>query len=137
VRAHSAAGWSGWTGFQSVTVPNPTPEVYNVHKGPGYIPPNGSGPCAPSSCPRVNFDVRNFPSGGGGWTVGVFKSNGAELYTSSVQFFPSADGTGTTGTYGNTSNWRSTGIVVADGNGPLYVRLCRSGTCYRSGDVGW
>ena len=108
-----------------------------MHKGPGYIPPNGSGSCASSPCPRVNFDVRNFPSGGGGWTVGVFKSNGSELYTSSVQFFPSADGSGTTGEYGNTANWRSTGIVVADGNGPLYVRLCRSGTCYRSGDVGW
>jgi hypothetical protein len=137
VRAHSAAGWSGYTAFESVTVPNPTPQVYNVHKGPGYRPPNGSGTCAVQACPRVNFDVRDFPSGGGGWTVGVYKSNGAEIYTSSVQFFPSADGSGTTGETGNTSNWRSTGIVVADGNGPLYVRLCRGGTCHRSGDVGW
>ena len=106
VRAESAAGWSAWVGPDSQSIPNPTPEVYNVHKGPGYIPPNGSGSCAFSPCPRVNFDVRNFPSGGGGWTVGVFKSNGAEIFTSGVQFFPSADGSGTTGETGNTSNWR-------------------------------
>ncbi|QIM22414.1 fibronectin type III domain-containing protein [Phycicoccus sp. HDW14] len=137
VRSHSAAGWSGWTNRITVTIPVPDPEVYNVHKGPGYIPPNGVGSCASSPCPRVNFDVRNFPAGGGGWTVGVYKSNGSELYTSSVQFFPSSDGTGTTGETGNTANWRSTGIVIANGNGPLYVRLCRGGTCYRSGDVGW
>ena len=54
-----------------------------------------------------------------------------------MQFYPSSDGSGTTGEYGNTSNWRSTGIVVANGNGPLYVRLCRAGTCHRSGDVAW
>ena len=62
VRAHSAAGWSGWTGFQSVTVPNPTPEVYDVRKGPNRVDPAGVGSCTYSpGCPEVDFSIRNFP----------------------------------------------------------------------------
>ena len=86
----------------------------------------------------MNFDVRHFPAGGGGWTVIVRRGgSGAELFTSSIQFFPSGDGTGTTGETGMTSNWRSTGIVIAEGGGSIYVQLCRSGTCYNSPAVGW
>ncbi len=42
--AHSAAGWSARPPGRS-TVPNPPPEVFNVHKGPPYRPPNAVGSC--------------------------------------------------------------------------------------------
>jgi hypothetical protein len=126
VRAHSAAGWSSWTGFQSVTVPTPTPDIVNVRKGPEMTVPNGYG-CTTDPCPKVDFDIRDFPTGGGGWTVTVFTGGGS--VTSSVQLFPTGSG--------SSYSWGTTGIVVDHGNGPVSVRLCRNGTCYRSNDVPW
>ncbi|MGG5258995.1 Ig-like domain-containing protein [Phycicoccus avicenniae] len=136
VRAHSDAGWSGWASA-TVNVPNPTPEVYNVRKGPGYSPPNAVGSCASSPCPRVYFDVRNFP-GGSRWSVSVV-SRSAGTVDSSVTFTVSPDGTGSSASTTGTSNYPSTGVVIADGNGPVFVRLCPrgGGTCRESAPVAW
>ncbi len=131
VRAQSDAGWSSWTGYSTVTIPNPPPTVYNVHTGPQMTVTNGSG-CTADPCPRVDFKIRDFPAGGGGWTVTVFTKNGS--YTSSVPFYPSGDGSGDST---NRGNYASSGIVVDDGNGPVSIRLCRGGTCHRSAAVGW
>ena len=122
VRSHSAAGWSGWTGYQSVTVPRPNPTVTNVHKGARIRVPNGSGSCAVSTCPKVLFDINDFPVGGGGWTVTVIYRGGS--FSSSVPLYPTGSG--------NSYSWGSSGMVVADGNAPVSVRLCRGGTCYTS-----
>jgi hypothetical protein len=127
VRAKSAAGWSNWTAYRSVKIPNPTPSVYNVHKGPYRIATRGSGSClrAPG-CPSVLFDIKNFPGGGGGWDVTIFTGGGSadsgtKLYVNGA---------------GNGYSWEGW-IGVAPGNGPVSVRLCRSGTCHRSGNVSW
>ena len=47
------------------------------------------GPARSGGCPRVNFDVRNFPAGGGGWSVTVRRGgSNAELFTSSRPVLP-------------------------------------------------
>lgn len=127
VRAHSAAGWSGWTA-KTVVVPNPTPKVTNVRKGQRVIASNGNGSCAGNPCPKVVFDIENFPTGGGSWTVHLITRGGAGGYTSGT-------GLDVTGS-GNSYNWPSY-VVSADGNGPVGIRLCRGGTCYESPLVAW
>ncbi|HEY7718077.1 MAG TPA: fibronectin type III domain-containing protein [Pedococcus sp.] len=64
VRAQSAAGWSGWTNFDSVSIPPPDPQVYNLRKSAGrYVDPSGGGSCSSSpGCKKVVFDVRDFPA---------------------------------------------------------------------------
>jgi hypothetical protein len=88
--------------------------------------PNGSG-CTTDPCPKVEFDIRDFPTGGGGWTVTVFTGGGS--VTSSALLHPTGSG--------NSYTWGTTGIVVDHGNSPVSVRLCRGGTCYRSNNVSW
>ena len=73
--------------------PNPPPEVYNVHKGPGYRPTERQRHlrrCRPArgSTSTCATSRRRRTAG----RSGCSESNGAEIYTSSVQFFPSADG---------------------------------------------
>ena len=64
VRSHSAAGWSGWTGFVDVTIPPPAPAVVNVRRGTYDWSSNASGSCSYApGCPQIFYDVRNFPSG--------------------------------------------------------------------------
>ncbi|HMM94890.1 Ig-like domain-containing protein [Phycicoccus sp.] len=128
VRAHSAAGWSSWTGFQSVTVPAPTPSVVNVHKGPNAVDPNGIGSCRVSpGCPKVLFDIKDFP-GSTTWSVTVFTRGGAGSVNSGSPLNVNGGGNG--------YSW-SGYVIVANGNGPVSVRLCRGGTCHTSNQVSW
>jgi hypothetical protein len=115
VRAHSAAGWSGWAS-RTVNVPNPQPAISNVHKGNRYVPPNGVGSCATNPCPSVRFDISNFAPNSS-WRVTAFYRAGS--VSSSVPLVVNGSGNGYT--------WNTQGLVVADGNGPLFVRLCPSG----------
>ncbi len=64
VRAHSAAGWSGWAS-RTVNVPNPQPEVTGLRKGPSAYDPNGQGRCTSPSggCFRPTFNYANLPPG--------------------------------------------------------------------------
>ncbi|WP_157622390.1 Ig-like domain-containing protein [Nostocoides sp. Soil756] len=128
VRAHSAAGWSSWTGFQSVTVPAPTPSIVNVHKGPNAVDPNGIGSCRVSpGCPKVLFDIKDFP-GSTTWSVTVFTRGGAGSVNSGSPLNVNGGGNG--------YSW-SGYVIVANGNGPVSVRLCRGGTCHTSNQVSW
>ncbi|GIL34755.1 Ig-like domain-containing protein [Phycicoccus sp. DTK01] len=137
VEAHSDAGWSDPVSRQ-VTVPAPPPpdpSVYNVRKTPGYIPPNATGSCTTKACPRVSFDVKDFPGGGGGWDVYfISRASPSPGFHSSTPFNVSGDGTGSST---NRSNWSSQGYVLDDGNGPVIVRLCRGGTCHESAPTPW
>jgi hypothetical protein len=128
VRSHSAAGWSAWTGFSDVAIPNPTPQIVNVRQGPKINVNNGSATCASNPCPRVDFDIRDFPVGGGGWTV-ITDSARTSPTTSGRPLYPTGSG--------NTYSWGSTGMVINNGNSPVWVRLCRNGTCYESQPVPW
>ena len=64
VRAYSVAGWSAWTAYVSVTVPQPNPDVYNLRKsGKRYVDPSGQGSCSYSpGCFKVLFSIRDFPA---------------------------------------------------------------------------
>ncbi len=64
VRAHSAAGWSGWTGYDSVDYPNPPPSVFDVRKGPRTVAGRGTPGCTTyPGCPRVIFSWQDMPAG--------------------------------------------------------------------------
>ncbi|MBM6401277.1 Ig-like domain-containing protein [Phycicoccus sonneratiae] len=128
VEAHSAAGWSAPVSRQ-VVVPRPDPQVVNVHKGPHIRVPNGTGSCANNPCPKIEFDIQDFPVGGGTWTVTALYDGGRTTFTSSVRLTPTGSG--------NSYTWPSTGMVVADTAGPLAMRLCRGSTCYTSAYVAW
>ncbi|PKW27936.1 Ig-like domain-containing protein [Phycicoccus duodecadis] len=130
VRARSSDGAadSGWAGA-TVNVPNPTPEIYNVRKGTNGTDPNGIGSCRYSpGCPRVLFDIRSFP-GNTSWKVRVWTGGG--YVDSSVTLV--------TNGAGNDYSWPTTGVIVANGNGPVAVRLCPvgGGACYTSSYVSW
>ncbi len=127
VRAHSVAGWSGWTGFQSVTVPPPDPQVINVHPGTYRVDPNGYGSCTYSpGCPEIDFEIRDFPTG--------------QNYT--VQCISATAGDRTSG-----STLRTTGpssyswvgrCLFARGVGPVTVQLKQGGTVVAQGtDPSW
>ena len=120
VRAHSAAGWSGWTGFQSVTVPNPTPEVYDVRKGPNRVDPAGVGSCTYSpGCPEVDFSIRNFPPNTT-WSVDCQSAQaGGFVSRSRLTVNGSGDGYSWVGR-----------CLFADGTGPTTVRLFNASGSY-------
>jgi hypothetical protein len=63
VKAFSVAGGSGWTGYASVTIPPPNPDVYNLRKSSNrYVDPSGQGSCSYSpGCHKVVFNIRDFP----------------------------------------------------------------------------
>ena len=126
VRAHSAAGWSSWTGFQSVTVPPPDPRVYNVRKGPNRVDPNGVGSCTYSpGCPEINFDISDFPPNQT-FTVECqsaragSRTSGSPLYT---------DGSG------NGYSWVGR-CLFADGTGPVTV-VVHNANASASGSAPW
>ena len=76
VRAHSAAGWSDWTAFDSASIPQPTPTV-KVHKGTscGTKPCVGTGSCSTSSCAWVAVKTADF----GGSVTCSFKADGKSV----------------------------------------------------------
>ena len=76
VRAHSAAGWSAWTAFDSATIPPPSPSV-TVHKGTscGVKPCVGTGSCSTSSCSWIAVKTANF----GGSVTCSFKADGRSV----------------------------------------------------------
>jgi hypothetical protein len=77
VRTHSAAGWSGWAGPSSRSIPKPPPTVYNVRRGPWGVASRGFGDCVNPSigCPSVNFSIKDFPAGST-WSVTCDSNNG-------------------------------------------------------------
>ena len=127
VRAHSAAGWSGWTAFRSVTVPNPPPDVYNVRKSQQrYVDPGGQGSCSYSpGCPEVLFDIRDFP-GGSVWSVEC-RSTNAGGFTSSSRL--------TVAPGGNSYAW-SGRCLFGNNVGTVTVRLF-NGSGSHSGSTNW
>ena len=76
VRAHSAAGWSAWTAFDSATIPQPSPSV-TVHKGTscGVKPCVGTGSCSTSSGAWIAVKTANF----GGSVTCSFKADGQSV----------------------------------------------------------
>ncbi len=76
VRAHSAAGWSDWTAFDSAAIPQPSPKV-TVHKGTscGTKPCVGTGSCSTSSCAWVAVRTADF----GGSVTCSFKADGKSV----------------------------------------------------------
>ena len=126
VRAHSAAGWSDWTGFQSVTVPPPDPRVYNVRKGPNRVDPNGVGSCtyAPG-CPEIDFDIADFPPNQS-FTVEC-QSARAGSRTSGSPLYSNATGNG--------YSWVGR-CLFADGVGPVTV-VVHNANASASGSAPW
>ena len=124
VRAHSAAGWSALDRLPvGHRAHRRTPEVFNVHKGPDRIAPNGVGSCTCRPVPGVNFDISQLPAGGGGWTVEC-QSARAPSRTSAIQLYPNGAAPATPGVGGACSptDWAVTGIVVnANGLSPVSV----------------
>ena len=126
VRAHSAAGWSPWTGFQSVTVPPPDPRVFNVRKGPNRVDPNGVGTCTYSpGCPEINFDISDFPPN----------------QTFTVECQSARAGSRTSGSplrtdgSGNGYSWVGR-CLFADGTGPVTV-IVHNANASASGSAPW
>jgi hypothetical protein len=60
VRAHSAAGWSGWTAYASRSIPEPVPSV--TVRNPGKHRTGGS--CDNyASCYEIQWSIKNFKPG--------------------------------------------------------------------------
>jgi hypothetical protein len=126
VRAHSAAGWSGWTGFQSVTVPPPDPRVYNVRKGPNRVDPGGVGSCTYSpGCPEVDFDISDFPGN---------QSFQVRCQSARAGGFVSASPLITNGS-GNGYTWNGR-CLFANGVGPVTITVF-NGNASASGSAPW
>ena len=126
VQAESAAGRSGWAGPSSQSIPNPTPDVYNVRKGPYGVDPNGQGSCSYSpGCPRVLFDIRDFPPGST-WSVDC-QSARAGGFVSSSRLTVNGSGTG--------YSWNGM-CLFGNGTGPVTIRLF-NGSGSHSGSTPW
>lgn len=104
VRAKSAAGWSGWTATESVTIPNPPVIKVTVLKG-DPCPPGGcftaSGSCTSSACHYIAVRSENLSGGAnchfqangsdvGGW---VDMSIGANQTKQSLNYYGFPGGT--------------------------------------------
>ncbi|WP_353951838.1 fibronectin type III domain-containing protein [Knoellia sp. S7-12] len=62
ITAYSAGGASPVLTMTRRTADPPAPEIYNVGPSPEeYNDPVGVGTCRTSTCPKVNYSVRNFP----------------------------------------------------------------------------
>ena len=120
VRANSAAGWSAWVGPDSQSIPNPTPEVYDVRKGPNRVDPAGVGSCTYSpGCPEVDFSIRNFPPNTT-WSVDCQSAKaGGFVSRSRLTVNGSGDGYSWVGR-----------CLFADGTGPTTVRLFNASGSY-------
>ena len=126
VRSHSAAGWSAWTGFQSVTVPPPAPRVYNVRKGPNRVDPGGVGSCTYSpGCPQVLFDISSFP-GNQSFQVRCESARAGGFVSSSPLVTNGA---------GNGYTWNGR-CLFADGVGPVTITVF-NGNASASGSAPW
>ncbi|MBM6403529.1 fibronectin type III domain-containing protein [Phycicoccus sp. CSK15P-2] len=130
VRSQSAAGWSDWTAYESVTVPNPPPpdpQVYNVRKsGQRYVDPNGQGSCSRSpGCPEVLFDIRDFPPNST-WNVRC-RSDNAGGFVSSSQL--------RVGGGGNGYSWGGR-CLFGNNVGRVYIDLF-NGSGTHTGSVFW
>ncbi len=114
VRSHSAAGWSAWTGFQSVTVPPPDPQVVNVRPGTYRVDPAGVGSCTRSpGCPEIDFDVRDFTSAGTYRVRCISRTAGDRISGSPLTINPP-----------NSYSWVGR-CLFARGTGPVTVALLR------------
>ena len=127
VRAHSVDGWSGATaGVRATTVPEPkNPEIYNVRSnGTG----TGGGSCT-GGCPKMDFDIRDFP-GNTSWTITCQHSSpNASDFTSVSPV--------NVGPAGNGYSWA--GYCVFDKGlvGNARIKLSRGGTTHFSPWVPW
>jgi hypothetical protein len=66
VRAKSAAGWSGWTGYKSVAIPDPPQPKVTVFKGDSCGAGGchtASGSCSSSACHYVSVRSENLSGG--------------------------------------------------------------------------
>ena len=128
VRAHATpSGWSPAAGPRAATtVPEPkNPEIYNVRSNGSGI---GGGSCA-SGCPKMDFDIRDFP-GSTSWTITCQHSSpNASDFTSSSPV--------NVGPAGNGYTWA--GYCVFDKGlvGDARIVLSRGGEVVRSNWVAW
>ncbi|KGN31179.1 fibronectin-binding protein [Knoellia sinensis KCTC 19936] len=128
VRAHATpTGWSAPTaGERATTVPEPkNPEIYNVRaNGTG----TGGGSCV-SGCPKMDFDIRDFP-GNTSWTITCQHSSpNANDYTSGS--------TVNVGPAGNGYSWAGYCVFDKGLAGNARIRLTRGGTTHFSPWVPW
>ncbi|WP_332027659.1 Ig-like domain-containing protein [Pedococcus sp.] len=127
VKAFSAAGGSGWTGYASVTIPPPNPDVYNLRKsGNRYVDPSGQGSCSYSpGCYKVVFNIRDFPANTS-WQVNC-RSDATGWRTSSSPLVVNGSGNG--------YSW-SGSCLYGNNVGNVTVRLDRGGQSV-SGSMFW
>jgi hypothetical protein len=128
VRAHATpSGWSEVTGpREATTVPEPkNPEIYNVRaNGTG----TGTGSCA-SGCPKMDFDIRDFP-GSTSWTITCqHTSKNASDFTSTSPV--------NVGPAGNGYSWAGYCVFDKALVGDARIRLSRGGTTHYSPWVPW
>ena len=88
-------GWSDWTGWERVSIPNPQPDIYNVHKGPISSPPGIHRLLRDQWLPEVRFSIRDFPPGAT-YSVRCDHSRNGD-YTSSVSSGSTPAATATAG----------------------------------------
>ncbi|HET7304837.1 MAG TPA: Ig-like domain-containing protein [Segeticoccus sp.] len=129
VKQHTAAGWGPYITLSGQThPPKPAPPtIYNVHKGPKKVDPNGSGSCryAPG-CPTVKFSIKNFP-GNTNWSIYVNDRPGTGQGSGSpVQVHGD----------GNSYTWYGW-ILLSDSHDAVQVTLSRGGKTYRSAWTPW
>ncbi|MGL5908532.1 MAG: fibronectin type III domain-containing protein, partial [Phycicoccus sp.] len=122
VRARSAAGWSGWSGPSSVSIPAPDPAVTNLGRSSQrYVDPNGQGSCAVSpGCNTVTFDIRDFPPN----TTWDVRCESQNVGTVNSSFDLTTNGTG------NGYSWGGK-CLFGSGVGSVTVVLSRGGQEYR------
>lgn len=132
VRQHSAAGWGPYVTLSGHTSPAkpkppPTPTIYNVHKGPNKVDPNGEGDCARSpGCPQVQFSIKNFP-GNTNWRIYVHDYPGTGQGSGApVQVHGS----------GNSYTWTGW-ILLSTSHDWVQVDLSRGGKHYYSARTPW
>lgn len=124
VRARSAAGWSNWTTYESVKIPDPQPDV-NVSKGAMGLSGNGSCSVPGARCWKVNVAISNFPPGSV-WNVRCSSTNAGS--------FDSGASLRVTGS-GNTYDWGGN-CYFGSNVGTVTVTLS-NGSGSHSGSVNW
>ena len=127
VRAHSAAGWSDWTNFDSASIPQPDPAVYNVGRSSGRdVDPYGTGSCSYSpGCNWVTFDIRDFPPNTS-WSV-TCSGERSGTFTSSERLNVNGSGNG--------YSWQGK-CLFGRNVGTVTVTL-RNGSQSYSGSMNW
>lgn len=75
VRAHSAAGWSGWVGPDGASIPPPDPSIGGISRGQLRTSACGN-------CREINWTAQDVLPGG--YTMHCYYNGGSEFYSAAV-----------------------------------------------------